>query len=206
MAWVYRAFTTAVLCMSSALAIAQPDETPDPLEGYSRQARGVADRLIRSISKVETYSAAFSFTFETGDMPMGAPTQKMTFVYERPNRFRIGTDMHDMVSDGKQLTVYAKNIRRYKTEKLKPDIQKQLAAYTRAFSLDFGVESLFLAKDPRKLLGDRIREVDVAGDDTLDGERCTLIEGVIGFSAMGMGDAEMPITLWLRRSDTQRLA
>jgi len=111
-------FTVVVaLSLSVMPAIAGDEEKTVEFEGYSRRAEAAVERMFRALGKLKSYSDEAVIKFETG-MSFSQPEQDVAFTYVKPKRFRIKAENNELVSDGKQLTVYMKNMQRYKTTPL----------------------------------------------------------------------------------------
>ena len=185
---------------ANASAIAGGDADEVSFEGYSPRAQATVEALIKAIGEVSTYSDNTIFKMETG-MSFAQAGQTASFKWAKGRRFRIRSEQSDVLSDGKRLTVYHKNMRRYTVEPLEKDVGKQVRHYFGGMGSSFSIAGLLLAKDKRKYFAKAFKELDVTGRDTIDGDRCLLLEGTTDSSMMGLSDESTPVVLWLRESD-----
>jgi outer membrane lipoprotein-sorting protein len=181
-------------------AHAGQDEVPEgkpAFEGFSREAQGVVERMLRSLGKVKTYADEGAFKIDMGAL-MQQPEQKLTFAYERPGRFRLQSTTHDVSADGKRLTVFARSARRYTVGPLERDVIAQLRPYTEG---TFGIHELLLADAPEKLFAERFKRLETDGNEKIDDERCIKLRGFVTGFSVRLGKDESPVTIYLRESD-----
>lgn len=169
-------------------------------DGYSARAEAAVERMLRGVSRLKTYADDAVIKMEMG-AALQQPEMVMSVVYEAPHRFHIRTMVHEVVSDGRTLSVYMKQSRRYKVEPLERDVGEQIGQYVGALGLDFGVAELLVSEDPRKAFADTFKGLDVTGLESIDGDRCLVLEGVMGEALMNMAGADVPATLYIRERD-----
>ncbi len=192
------ALMTALSASPCVLAVGDDDKVS--FDGYSPRAEAAVEALLRSIGSLSTYSDDAVMKMETG-LSFQQMEQAVSFKYAKRRRFRIRSDQDDVVSDGKKLTVYQKNMRRYTVKPLEKDVAKQVRPYAGGMGTGFSIAQLFLAKDKGKYFAETFKELDVTGRDTINGDRCLLLEGTTESSLMGLSDEAAPVVLWLGESD-----
>ena len=179
---------------------AEEDEVE--FKGYTRHAELAVRKLLKTVSQLKTYSddATFqvkmSMGFSRGDMPA-------SFSYEKPRRFRLRTEAHDVCSNGKELTVYQKRARRYIAKPLEKDIDKQIRPYSAGSRIEFSIGRFLLAVSHEKYFAEQFTDLDRNGEETIEGERCIVLTGSIANAQRFDGSSgEADATLWLRKSDS----
>ncbi len=175
-------------------------DEPAAFEGYSQSAERIVGKMLRAMSKLSTYSDDGVFTMETGGS-FNAADQAAAFVYAKSKRFCIKTEQHEIHSDGKELTVYAKAMRRYTVSPLEKDIGKQVEKYFGGWGMSLGTGSLVLSSNPRATFAKQFSNMDVVDDENIEGDACSVLEGVMKGSPMGMGETDIPATLFVRQRD-----
>lgn len=177
------------------------DAKDSPFEGYSRSAESVVENMIRSMSKLRTYSDAAVMRFDT-DMGFNPPEQKLPFRFQSPGKFVIESDMHKFVSDGKELTILMKQNNRYKTEPVAEDVYKQIAGHAGggAFML-FSAADMLLSDRPHKRFGEMFKELDVGDHVMIDGDRCVELRGRLSGPWFGGEDRRIDVVILVRESD-----
>ncbi len=195
-----RGWLVCVAAVAGSAARAE-DPPPSPFEGYSRAAESVVENMIRSMSKLRSYSDAAVFRFDT-DMDFSPPEQKLPFLFQAPGKFVIDSDMHRMVSDGKQLTVLMKQNNRYKTEPLEEDVYKQVAQHAGggAFMM-FSAVDMLLSERPHKRFGELFKELDVGDRVTIDGDRCIELRGRLEGMWFDAQASRIDVVIAVRESD-----
>ncbi len=188
--WIVGLGTTAVA-----------DDEPVKFKDYSRVAEMTVEKFLRAVDKLSAYSDEAVIKMETGVSMMQQPDQKVSFAYAKPRRFRIRTQQHDICSDGKELTVHMSGMRRYTVSPLDEDISKQVSRYIGTRGMSFGIAELILAKDARKTFAEMFEDMDAAGYERIDEDRCMLLSGSMSKTVMGIDDANLPVTLYLRERD-----
>ncbi|MCH8251501.1 MAG: redoxin domain-containing protein [Planctomycetes bacterium] len=188
------------IVMIAAPASIMADDKTVEFDDYSRAAERAVDQLLLSIARLKTYRDDAVIEMKTG-MAFGQDAQEVGFAYAKPNRLHIRTNDHEVVSDGKELTVYVKGMRRYKTAPLEKDIGKQIEQYVGGGRMGFGVSEMFTAANPRKWFAKRFKGLEITGRETIDDERCIVLEGMLETDAMGMVDTDAPVVIYLRESD-----
>jgi len=167
--------------------------------GCTDEARLAMRKLARAVKHAKSYSdnANVSMKMEAGQA-MDSP---MSFIFVKPNRFRMRTQMNEVNSDGKQLTVFLKHNQRYIVKPLKSDVAKQVARYSTGMWLDFGIGQLFLSDSPEQYLAERLTDLEIDGSESIDGERCTILDGFMKTSEPSPFKGDIQARLWLRESD-----
>jgi len=189
------------LCVGLAwMPAARAEEEAKEFEGYSARAKAAVERMLASLARLENYSDEAVYRVVT-DASFKMPDQPVRCSFSRPKRFRVRTSEQDICSDGRQLTVYLKNMQRYQVVPLEEDLGKQLGTYTRGMGLRFGAAELLLAQKPAEILAEQVQDLELVGKDDVDGTPCVKLQGTMKSSRLGFGDSEVPITLWLRESD-----
>ncbi|MCH7996070.1 MAG: redoxin domain-containing protein [Planctomycetes bacterium] len=188
-----------IVMIAAPASIMAEDKTVE-FDDYSRAAERAVDQLLLSIARLKTYRDDAVIEMKTG-MAFGRDAQEVGFAYAKPNRLHIRTNEHEVVSDGKELTVYVKGMRRYKTAPLEKDIGKQIEQYVGGGRMGFGVSEMFTAANPRKWFAKRFKGLEITGRETIDDERCIVLEGMLETDAMGMVDTDAPVVIYLRESD-----
>ncbi len=195
---VCRLVSAAFIAASCGAAAA--DDEAVKFKGYSPGAQMTVDKFLHAVGKLKTYSDEAVIKMETG-MSFGQDDQSVSFIYAKPRRFRIRTQQHDITSNGKELTVHLKGMRRYTVSPLEEDVGKQVSSYIGGRAMNFGIGQLILAKNARKKFAEQFEGLESAGSEHIDGDRCTLLSGTMSMSAMGMSDENTPATLYIRESD-----
>ncbi|MCC7293945.1 MAG: DUF2092 domain-containing protein [Phycisphaerales bacterium] len=193
---------TCLSCLCAAPTYAQDEPDGDPLEGYSKSAVAVLKRMIEGLKEVKTYSDQGVITMKT-DAMFGAAgqEQKMPFSFMRERKFRMETQTHTLVSDGKELHVLLKAANRYQTTPLKDDLPDQLEEYFGGMGLKFGTGQLLLSRKPAKLFTEVFKELDRTGEEDVDGDGCHVLEGKMNEDAIPIVSSDTPVRLMLRKSD-----
>ncbi len=185
---------------SIASAVYASDDDVE-FDGYSPVARLMVEKLLQSVGRVSTYSDHAVVKTVTA-MPMGRGEQPASFAYVRPRRFSLKTETYEIHGDGKELTTYAKRMRRYTVTPIEKDVAGQVGRHAESTGMPFGVAGLFLSSQPRREFADRFHDLDLAGRDVIDQDRCYVLEGTTETSLMGLSEAEVEVALWLRESDS----
>lgn len=193
------AICVGIVMITAPASIMAEDKTVE-FDDYSRAAERAVDQLLLSIARLKTYRDDAVLEMKTG-MAFGQDAQEVGFAYAKPNRLHIRTNDHEVVSDGKELTTYVKAMRRYKTAPLEKDIGKQIEQYIGGGQMGFGVSEIFTAANPRKWFAKRFKGLDVTGKETIDDDRCIVLEGTLKTDSMGMVDTDAPVVMYLRESD-----
>jgi outer membrane lipoprotein-sorting protein len=194
-------FTVIVaLSLGVGPAIAADNEKDVEFEGYSSRAETAVERMLRALDKLKSYSDEAVIKFETG-MSFAQQEQDVAFTYVKPKRFHIKAQNNELVSDGKQLTVFMKNMQRYKTTPLKEDIGTQISSYVGAMGMSFGAAELMLAKNAKEVFAKQFKELDLTGKEEIDGDRCLVLEGAWTSTIQWFPDEQPPVSVYLRESD-----
>ncbi|MCH7527202.1 MAG: DUF2092 domain-containing protein [Planctomycetes bacterium] len=130
--------------------------------------------------------------------------RRVAFAYAAPKRFKITSQQHEVYSDGKELTVFAKAMRRYTVNPLKKDVARQVKKYFGSMGMTFGIGELVLGDDPRKPIAKNFKDLDVAGYEDMEGDRCLRLDGLMKksrFGPFGGEQSDIPVSIWLRTSD-----
>lgn len=185
---------------ASAGAADEKTEKKPEFAGISRAAQTAMDRWLAALADLKTYEDEGTVEWKTG-LPFGGQEQKASFQYAKPDRFRIQNSTMDVSADGKELTVYRRNNRRYLVESLQSDALTQVQKHGVSTMANFLIAEMVLAKDPRKYAAERFRNLDVTGHEDIDGEKCTKLEGRL-VSPGGIDAPEgRPVKLFLREKD-----
>ncbi len=160
----------------------------------------IVERMLKAVDKLDTYSDSAVFKFEMGGT-FNQGEQASSFAYVRPNKFRITSSMHEVVCDGKELTVYMNGMRRYTSERVGKDIEKQVARFFGFRGVSFGIGQLILAENPRETFAEQFEKIDLAGPEKIEGDPCLKLVGFMQSSVFGMADAEIPVSIWIRDID-----
>ncbi|MFH1108260.1 MAG: hypothetical protein V1790_03550 [Planctomycetota bacterium] len=157
---------------------AQTEGKGTELPGFTPAAVKEIERLLDTLDKIRSYSDAGAVTEGRGSFG-GQPEQIKPTVFEYPNRFKVEDSNELMVSDGRNLTVVRKSMRRYVTEPLRDSWRSQVEKFS-GFSWNQtpSVAKLILAADRRAYIGQQLQNADVRGREIIDGENCTVVEGV----------------------------
>lgn len=177
-------------------SLAAQDAERVELEGFTYEAKAMVDRMIEALDRVESY--ADEGVVQWGVAMGGMSDQDYSFVYVKPKWFRLNTQMYELVSDGKEFTVYARNMRRYTTRPAKGDLDEQIRRYRFGAGGLLGSSELLVSKNPRKVIADHIEDLEVIGPDSVDGERCIKLTGKLKTGGGFMGGQTGTMTLWLR--------
>ncbi len=190
---------TLIVVVSLVSGTRAGDE-PAEFKDYTPAGKMIVERMLKAVSKLETYSDRAEFNNVMSEK-FGRRAQKSPFAYARPNKFRIETAKEEVVSDGKKLTVYMKAMRRYTSDDVRKDAGEQVERFLGYRGLSFSVGQLILSKNPRKIFAENFERIDLAGDEKIDGERCLKLVGFTQSTAFGMGDMEVPVSIWIRKAD-----
>lgn len=193
-----------ILICTTSIQPTRADEKSIEFEGYSPAAERAIMQLVDAVRHLKTYSDDAVFKMETNMPFFPENEQSVAFAYAAPKRFKITSQQHEVYSDGKELTVFAKAMRRYTVEPLKKDVARQVKKYFGSMGMTFGIAELVLEDDPRKPIAKNFIDLDVAAHEAIEGDRCTRLDGLMKgsrFGPFGGGDSEIPVSLWLRDSD-----
>lgn len=200
-----RTFSLGTLFLFAFIApVGAEDEEVIEFENFSPSARAAIDELLSRTDKLKRYSDQAVAKVETGSTMTFMPEQRASFAFAKPKRFRLQTDQRELFSDGKELTVYSKAMRRFTTQPLPEDIEKQIRRYRGFFGTQMRIANILFAKNPREPIAGFVKNLTVTGREDIDGERCLRLEGMSKtkeFTPFGTSDDENPVTIWLRASD-----
>jgi outer membrane lipoprotein-sorting protein len=194
------ALFTLVWLVGPNPAAAEEPEKKAELPGYTAKAKTVVERYVEALRRVKSYSGETVMKVQGG---MGVQEeQRREFSYLAPNKFRIVTSNHEIVSDGKQVTIYAKAMRRYVVQPLQKDPVKQIRRYLDTNGVVVDVAEMMISRDPLAILGEQVEDLDLTGTESVDGDRCLVLEGKAAIGGFFANlDVEVPATLYLGERD-----
>ncbi len=194
-------FFVAAFCIAPVWAEdKEPREKKAEFVGISRTAQPIVDKWLAVIEDAKSYSDEATVDMKTG-MPFGGNEQKASFTYVKPDKFRITNQMMDVVSDGKELTVYRKNNKRYITETLHADKMTQIRKHGISTMAQFSLAELMLASDPKAVAADRFRNLNTAGSEEIDGDKCVILEGNLVNAGASSDEHGQPLKMFIREKD-----
>jgi outer membrane lipoprotein-sorting protein/peroxiredoxin len=185
----------AIFCVVVAVRGVQGD---DPFEGYSPQARALLRRMSETIEKLRSYSDEGEVRIASDMQQMPEQKSACSFVYERPDHFRDSNGPQVIICDGKELIVYAANMRRYRVAPAKDEPRKELARHSGPRWVPLTNAQLILSENPEEELARHFRKLQVDGAESIDDERCAVLRGMTGWGAPPGSTNEVPVTLWVR--------
>ena len=192
----------AVLIATAGLAglARAEDEKAIEFTGWSRQAQSVIERFTETLARAKTYSDNAVMRMVT-DSPFKMPDRPQAVSFATPNRVHLRTADQEVCCDGKELTVYYKNMQRYKVTPIEKDLAQQVSKAVGGERLGFDAASLLLAKRPAAELAERIVDLELAGKEDIDNVPCVILTGQLKADGWGLAGRTLPITFWLRASD-----
>ncbi|UCG16603.1 MAG: DUF2092 domain-containing protein [Phycisphaerales bacterium] len=198
--WISAGLAGLAAC---AVAHAADKGEGDNFETYSPRARAIIEKMAKTVERLRSYEDQATFRMETDATSFAQEAQDVSFVYMHPNRFRVKSQIGELACDGEQVTIYMKHMRRYKVVALTDDkgqLETLVSQHSGAMGMSVGNGYLILSKTPQKKLAKHFRNLDVTGRDSLDGDRCLVLEGLS--AALGAwADRDVPATIWMRELD-----
>jgi peroxiredoxin/outer membrane lipoprotein-sorting protein len=191
----------AVSCSVSPLRAQDGPADKDRVEfkGFSQPAERMIERLFHTLRSMRSYSDEGVIQMVTG--PTGTDDQPASFAYVKPRRFHVRGPQHDVYCDGKELTVYSRQVNRYIVTPVQKDVGRQIERYAE-FMLKMSVAELVLGEQPKKEFADDFHNLEVADREDIDGQQCVKLVGEYGGTMMGVIEEPVPVILWLRESDS----
>lgn len=178
------------------------EDRRDALEGYSAKAIDTLRKTFETLRDLKSYSDDGVIQMKTdGTIPGVNEDQRYKFSWAKPRRFHLDTPTHELVSDGKDITTYAKQMQRYRVEPLKEDPISQLDESFGAMGLKFGTAHLLLSPKPATYFVHAFKELDRTGEEKIDKDACVVLEGKLDAREIPMVNGEAPVKVLLRKSD-----
>lgn len=180
----------------------QKDARDDALEGYSPGAIETLRKTFETLRELKSYSDDGVIQMKTDGTMMGVnQDQRYKFSWAKPRRFRLDTPTHELVSDGKELTTYVRQMQRYRVEPLKDDPTGQIEESFAAMGMKFGMAHLLLTPRPATYFVRAFKELDHKGEEKIDKDVCVVLEGRLAGREIPMVNDDVPAKIFLRKSD-----